>query len=104
MYLAPEEGADERDCDSVWVDCICGRIRVDCRASDNSYHREDTVKDTQKDKQMSLREAGQFDMKFHIGGSDLTRMITTGWTHICQDRQKRGISRKARINAKKAAK
>lgn len=50
---------------------------------------------------LSLKEAGEFDKKFHRHAEGkIIRVPTTGWTVICQDRHKRGISRKARISQK----
>jgi hypothetical protein len=48
--------------------------------------------------QMSLREAGQFDMKFRVGDR---RVVTTRWTAVSNDRRDRGVSRKARVARKK---
>lgn len=48
-----------------------------------------------KYKTLSLREAGKFDKE--IGA----REKLTGWGKVCKDRHVRGVSRKARIRAKK---
>lgn len=56
--------------------------------------------------QLTLSAAGEFDKRFHILDSDgkvAGRRATTGWTGVCMDRAKRGISRKARIRARKEA-
>ncbi len=58
-----------------------------------------------KVQQLSLRESGEWDRRFHIavGETGVTRRVTTAWQHVCLDRAKRGVSRKARIAAKRAA-
>lgn len=61
-----------------------------------------------KYQQLSLAEAGQFDRKFRVTksgpGMDAefgARVPTTGWEVVSQRRQAAGVSRKARIKAKK---
>ncbi len=65
------------------------------------YRPANTDFHPRSENKMSLREAGQFDKKFLTESGH--RLITTGWTAVCLDRQTRGISRKARIRAARAA-
>lgn len=56
-----------------------------------------------KYQQLSLKESGKFDTKFHQKTeSGFTRIPTTGWSVISLARHKAGISRKARIKGGKA--
>ena len=55
---------------------------------------------------LSLKDAGQFDKKFHLATADgkvTARRATTGWRGVCLERQAQGISRQARIKARKEA-
>jgi len=62
--------------------------------------------DTGRFQSLSLSAAGDFDKKFHLKSKDgkvTARRATTGWRLVCLDRAAKGISRKARIRAKKEA-
>jgi hypothetical protein len=58
------------------------------------------MSDTEKvdrNKQMSLREAGAYDKANNLGAK------LTGWGIVSKDRRERGISRKARREQRKSA-
>jgi hypothetical protein len=60
----------------------------------------------EKYQKLSLSESGKFDTKFHIlgdGGSVVGRTLQTNWDRVCRQRATTGVSRKARIKAKKTA-
>jgi hypothetical protein len=70
--------------------------------------RQDALTAATKYQQLSNTEGGAFDLqKFRtVVSDDITkpgRRMVTAWERISQDRAKRGVSRRARILAKRAA-
>jgi hypothetical protein len=63
------------------------------------------MRDEKKYQQLSCRDAGQFDKKFRAVDAEGNgvRIPVTGWEKVCRDRAARGVSRSARLKAKKEA-